>query len=109
LKRGGMTTSYAQRQKVKGKPCCVCGADALIVPIDPAHVIDRSLCEDDGDPRAVVPMCRRDHRAYDEGNLDLLPLLERGFREELAFAVLRFGLVNTYRRVTNDRSVADAA
>jgi hypothetical protein len=62
------------------------------------------LCPDtDGDPRAVVPLCRRHHDAYDHEGLDILPFLEPHFRVELAFAVERFGLLSTLRRVTNER------
>lgn len=58
---------------------------------------------DQDDPRAVIPLCRPHHRAYDLGTLDVLPDLEPRFRQELAFAVERVGLLTTLRRVTNSR------
>ena len=50
-----MAATDAQRTAVAGRACIVCGADR---PIDPAHLIPRSLggC---GDALCVVPACRR--------------------------------------------------
>jgi len=64
-----MAATDAQRAAVAGRTCIVCGADRRI---DSAHLIPRSLggC---GDALCVVPACRRCHRAYDRGELDLLP------------------------------------
>lgn len=94
--------SPRQREAIAGKACVVCRES----PTDPAHLLPRGLCADgDGDPRAVVPLCRIHHRAFDEGGLDLLPYLEPHYRTELAFAVERFGLMATVRRVTNERQV----
>jgi hypothetical protein len=98
-KRGkGFVASNAQRLKVAAKVCVYCGAS----PCDPAHVLPRSLggCSE---PECVVSLCRRDHRLYDEGALDLLPSLERSHRAELAHAVEHAGLLPTLRRVTNRR------
>jgi hypothetical protein len=92
--------SPEQRAAVAGKACVVCRE----TPTDPAHLIPAGMCPDgDGDPRAVVPLCRSHHRAFDQGGLDLLPFLEPHYRNELAFAVERFGLMSTVRRVTNQR------
>jgi hypothetical protein len=113
LKRTAMATatkrrpiseaSPEQRAAVAIKACVVCRES----PTDPAHLLPRGLCPDgDGDPRAVVPLCRDHHREYDEGGLDLLPYLEPWHRTELAFAVERFGLLSTLRRVTNQREAA---
>jgi hypothetical protein len=55
------------------------------------------------DARAVVELCRRCHRLYDDGKLDLLVWLEPYRLEELAFAVERVGLIATLERVTNER------
>lgn len=89
----------AQRQAVAERTCLVCPSTS----VDPAHLIDRSLCPVGADaPLAVVPLCRQHHRDYDEGRLDLLPYESR-FREELVFAVLRHGLLGTLQRVTNSR------
>lgn len=102
--------SPAQRAAVADRACVVCREPGC----DPAHLVPRGLCADgDGDPRAVVPLCRAHHRQYDgapgvDPSLDLLPYLEPHYRTELAFAVERFGLLSTLRRVTNDRESAAA-
>jgi hypothetical protein len=85
-----------QRAAVAGRPCIVCGATQRV---DPMHVIPRSLggC---GDPLCTVPGCRRCHRAYDSGELDLLPYLEPGSRAQLAHAVGHVGLIATLRRIS---------
>ena len=95
--------SREQRAAVAECRCIVCGE----TPTDPAHLLPRGLADDgDGDPRAVVPLCREHHRDYDEGGLSLLAHLEPHYREAIAFAVSRVGLVATLRRVTNDRRAA---
>ena len=103
-KRGrGFAASEAQRQKVHAHAVCVvCGRDAFEVRIDPAHVIPRSMGSGD-DPLDVTALCASDHRAYDEGKLDLLPYLEPHHREELAQAVRHVGLLNALQRITNER------
>ena len=94
-----MAASDAQRAAVAGRTCVVCGSDRRI---DPAHLIPRSLggC---GDALCVVPACRRCHRAYDRGELDLLPYLEPGWRAQLAHAVGHAGLVGALRRISGHR------
>lgn len=90
----------AQRERVKDRGCLVCGDR----PVDPTHLIDRSLCPAVGDdPRIVIPLCRAHHREYDEGNLSVLEHLEPTHREELGFAVWAFGLISTLERTTNQR------
>ena len=90
--------SAAQRAKVAGRKCLVCGR----VPCDPAHLVARSVggC-DEAD--CVVPMCRPCHRAFDDGRLDLLPHLEPRYRAEIAHAVLHVSLVALLRRLTGER------
>jgi hypothetical protein len=56
---------------------------------------------DDAD--CIVPLDRRCHRAYDRGELDLLPHLEPGYRAELAHGVAHIGLVGLLRRVSGVR------
>jgi hypothetical protein len=92
------SASDAQRAKVAGQRCLVCGGR----PVDPAHLVPRSLggCDD---PECVVPLDRRCHRAYDGGELDLLPYLEPRHRPELAHAVLHIGLLRLLRRLTGPR------
>jgi hypothetical protein len=90
--------SEAQRANVAGRACIVCGGR----PVDPAHLVPRSLggCDD---PDCVVPLDRRCHRAYDRGELDLLPHLEPRHRAELAHAVVHIGLLCLLRRLTGAR------
>ena len=97
-----MAASEAQRVAVAGRTCIVCGATHRV---DPAHLIPRSLggC---GDARCVVPLCRRCHRAYDTGQLDLLPYLEPAWRAQLAHAVGHVGLIGALRRISGSRTSA---
>jgi hypothetical protein len=90
--------SDAQRAKVAGQPCLVCGGR----PVDPAHLVPRSLggCDD---PDCVVPLDRRCHRGYDRGELDLLPYLEPHYRAELAHALRHVGLIALLGRVSGTR------
>jgi hypothetical protein len=90
--------SEAQRAKVAGEPCLVCGAR----PSDPAHLVARSRGGCDH-PDCVVALCRRCHRAYDERRLDLLPYLERGGRAELAHGLGHLSLIALLERVTGER------
>jgi HNH endonuclease len=91
-----MAASERQRAAVARRRCIVCAAETRI---DPAHLIPRSLggC---ADPLCVVPLCRRCHRAYDRGELDLLPYLEPAWRAQLAHAVGHVGLVGALRRIS---------
>jgi hypothetical protein len=100
-RRGAVSPATpTQRAKVRDRACIVCDAH----PCDPAHLIDRSLAPSAGDDsRAVVPLCRRCHREYDDGQLDLLPHLEPRWREEIAFAVEAVGLLSALRRITGQR------
>ena len=95
--------SAAQRAKVAGRRCVVCGA---VTRIDPAHLVPRSLggC-DEAD--CVVPLCRVHHRAYDQGGLDLVAHLEPHWRTEIGHAVVHLGLVRAYRRLSGCRSVGE--
>jgi hypothetical protein len=80
-----------------GNACIVCWRS----PTDRAHLIDRSLVVDPySDPRRVVFLCRPHHDAYDAHELDLLAILEKWHRAELAYAVEIFGLIGTLERVT---------
>ena len=95
--------SAAQRAKVAGLRCVVCGA---VTRIDPAHLVPRSLggC-DEAD--CVVPLCRTHHRAYDQGGLDLVAHLEPDWRAEVAHAVGHVGLLRALRRLSGRRSAAE--
>jgi hypothetical protein len=97
--------SPAQRAKVQGQPCLVCGREqSEWLAIDPAHVIPRSLggCDD---PACVVPLCRGFagegcHGDYDLGRVSLLPLLEPRWRVEQAHAVEHVGIGFAYDHTT---------
>jgi hypothetical protein len=97
-RKQSLHASPAQQAKVAGQVCAVCRA----TPVDPAHLILRSLggCDE---PACVVPLCRRHHRAFDTRRLDLLAWLEPGHREELAHAVGHLGLAAAVRRVGGGR------
>ena len=90
-----MAASEAQRAAVAGRPCIVCGAEHRV---DAAHPIPRSLggC---GHALCVVALCRFCHRAYDRGELDLIPYLEPAWRAQLAHAIGHVGLVGVLRRI----------
>ena len=94
-----MAATDAQRAAVAGRSCIVCGTDRRI---DPAHLIPRSMggC---GDPLCVIPACRVHHRAYDRGELDLLPYLEPGWRAQVAQRVGHVGLIAALRRISGMR------
>ena len=51
-------------------------------------------------------LCRTYHRAYDRGELDLLPYLEPAWRAQLAHAVGHVGLIGALRRISGRRVVA---
>jgi hypothetical protein len=102
LRRSAVSpASPAQRAKVAGRGCIVCGRR----PVDPAHLVPRSAggC-DEAD--CVVPLDRRCHRAYDRGELDLLPYLEPRYRAELAHGLLHLGLLGLLGRASGTRWVA---
>ena len=99
LQRGNsMAATAAQRAAVAGRRCVVCGSDRRI---DPAHLIPRSLggC---GDALCTVPLCRACHRAYDRGEVDLVPYLEPAWRAQLAHAVGHVGLLGALRRISGN-------
>ena len=92
----GFHASKAQRLKVAGQPCVICGQS----PCDPAHIVPRSLGGCDH-PDCCAPFCRQCHRLYDEGKLDALPYLGR---REQAHAVEHLGIERARRRLTNQRA-----
>jgi hypothetical protein len=96
-----------QRERVRGVACIVCGEYSG--SCHPAHVIDRATVSQEAadDVRAVVALCFPDHRAYDEGRLDLLPYLEPHWRDSLEWAVRAVGLLRALRRITNQRWVPE--
>jgi hypothetical protein len=108
--KSSFAASPAQRAKIIRLPfCIVCRRDATEwLSIDPAHLCDRSLGGCDHED-CVVGLCRDGqgggcHRAFDKGELDLLPYLEPSYRREAAHAVLHLGLAGAVRRLSNDRT-----
>jgi hypothetical protein len=93
---------------VKDRPCIVLdpGEPLCWGPIQPAHLIDRSLAPAAGDhPLAVVPLCAHHHRLYDDHALDLSPYLEPEWRESVAWAVEAVGLFSALKRITGSEWV----
>lgn len=73
--------SPEQREKKRTQPSIVSGATTSL---DPAHLALRG-CDD---PLCTVSLTRAEHRAFDDGELDLLPyLVKAGCVEEIAHAV----------------------
>jgi hypothetical protein len=99
-----MVATDAQHAAGAGRTCIVCGSDRRV---DPAHLIPRSLggC---GDALCVAPARRRCHRAYDRGELDLVPYLEPAWRAQLAHAVAHVGLIGALRRISGGRQAGHA-
>lgn len=85
LRKAISPASTEQRAAIDTRACVVCRGHAG--HCHPAHLVDKSLADDE--------------------LLDLLPYLEPHFRVELAYAVERFGLLRTWRRVTNRRGSPD--
>ncbi len=98
--RAPFAASDAQRAKIRGGACVVCQQTKGITP---AHLAARSLggCDE---PDCVVPLCWMHHRAYDTGQLELLPHLEPRWRTEVAHAVIHLGLIGAYRRLGRNRA-----
>jgi hypothetical protein len=75
--------SAAQREKIAGSGCAVCGRR----PVDPAHLVPQRFggCPH---PDCVVGLCRTHHRLFDRARLSLGPYLDGGqFEIELAHAL----------------------
>jgi hypothetical protein len=95
-------TSPAQRKKVRGRPCAGCGREGHV---DPAHVWPRAHggCLH---PDCVIPLCRTCHRAFDQGELDLLSRFadSEGWAVEQARPILKHGvgLVELVRRLSGN-------
>jgi len=82
--RTGFTpASSAQRAKVKGRGSIVSAKS----PCDPAHLVPRSHGGCDH-PDCVIALTRAEHRAFDDGRLDILPyLIAQGAWVELAHMI----------------------
>lgn len=99
-RRGFTPASPAQRERVQDRPCVVCGSSE----VEPAHLAARAQggCDDS---LCVIPLCRHDHRLFDDNAMELLPHLEAaGLREEIGHAVVHLGLIGALHRLTLERS-----
>lgn len=97
MKRGFTSASPAQRAKAQAASHCrVCARSG---DLDPMHVTDRALqgCDD---AECVIPACRPCHREYDQGLIDILPVLSKG---EQAHAVEHSGVLAMLHQVTGVR------
>lgn len=99
-RRGVSPASDEQRRKVRDRCCVNCGG---IAPCDPAHLCPRSLggC-DDAD--CVIPLCRSCHREFDEGMIDLEPVLAlRQFAAERAHMALHLSYRQCIQVLSGER------
>jgi len=95
--------SPEQREKVRDDAVSVVSG---LEGCDPAHIIPRSLggCDD---ALCVVPLTRTEHRAYDQGVLNLLPYLVGTHVAELQHALghVDGALLRLVHVVTGERHV----
>jgi hypothetical protein len=100
----GFAASPAQRAKVKGLPCLACRQEAKC---DPAHVWRQAMGGCDH-VDCVVPLCRSCHRAFDQGELDLLPILagSESWAKEQAHPIAEHGvgLVELVKRLGGNQT-----
>lgn len=71
----GFSASPAQQKKANTQPCIVTQQEAIEgATVDPAHLWPRGRggCDD---PLCTLPLRRDVHRAFDDGDFDLLPYL----------------------------------
>jgi hypothetical protein len=102
--------SPAQRRKVAEGVCLVTGRDKYEATIDPAHLAPRGFHGGCDDPLCVVRLERSVHRAFDDGDFDLLPYLrpsgdERRYLPEIQHALDHFdgNLIGLLQRLTGER------
>ncbi len=71
--------------------------------LDAAHLCPRGLggCDDE---LCVVPLTRAEHRAFDSGDLDLLPYLVPRYADELAHALVHYrgDVIGLLERLTGE-------
>lgn len=101
-------TTAEQKARVADKSCLICGD--YLGRCHPAHVVPRGhpkMSEEAAsDVRAVVPLCPIDHRLYDDGDVDLLALLEPEYRDSQEWAAGAVGLASAVRSITGERGCA---
>lgn len=98
-----------QREKARTEPCVVTGYEAIDgYVVDPGHLCARGRggCDD---PLCTVPIYRPAHRAFDDGDLDLLPYLVGKRTAELQHALGHYegDLLGLLHRLTGDRYVPE--
>jgi hypothetical protein len=105
LKRGPVGhASPQQRVKVEAQGCRVTAArPAESYVVDPAHIVSRALGGCDH-VDCVVGLRRDLHIKYDEGKLDLLPLLTL---DEQSHAAKHLGLLGALKRTTGENYVPE--
>src|SRR5438445_67805 len=87
--------STEQRVKCRDRICVNCGNPGC----DPAHLTPRSQGGCDS-ADCVIPLCRACHREFDEGLIDLEPVLAlRQFAEERSHMALHMSLEQCRRRL----------
>ena len=87
--------SPEQRRKVLDTLCVNCGFPGC----DPAHLTSRAQGGCDH-PDCVVPLCRNCHRAFDNGAIDLEPILAlREYRAEASHMASHNSLRACLRRL----------
>lgn len=95
----------AGRAKVEAEGRCrSCGA---MWSLETAHIIGRSRDRRVGgiavvDEDSVIPLCRGCHEAYDQADLDILPVLT--VAEQARAVQDAGGMITALRRVTNERN-----
>lgn len=98
--RNGLTASVSQRAKVRDLDCLVCHQR----PVDPAHLIPRSLGGCDH-RECVIPLCRACHDAYDLGDLDISRFVWPAYDRECLHAITQhMGPFRFVKHVTGQRS-----
>lgn len=111
MRRGrGFSASPAQRKKAREEPCVVTGQEALYgAVIDPAHLCARARGGCDNE-LCVVPLVRHIHRAFDEGEFDLLPYLVKRRVPELCHALEHYdgALLALTHRLTGQRHTVES-
>ncbi len=117
LKQGnGFAASKAQRDKVRLMPCLACGHgdDGFgfeeETGVDPAHLWPRGKGGCDS-PDCVIPLCRKCHRAFDQGELDLTARLagSEAWAVEQAHPILEHGvsLLELLRRLSGNAYIQE--
>ena len=72
--------------------------------VDPAHIVPRGIGGCDHED-CVIGLKRADHRAYDRGEVDILPHLTL---EEQAHTVSHLGILGALKRTTGERYVPES-